>query len=68
MRSTFCSPSRYTQGRDATAALGQEMKTLGLVGPAVIVASKSVRALCAEASHTVLGDVGISFAIQPFGG
>jgi hypothetical protein len=30
MLSVFCSPSRYTQGRNATAALGQEMTALGL--------------------------------------
>ena len=33
MLSIFCSPSRYTQGRGATAALGREMAALGLAGP-----------------------------------
>lgn len=68
MLATFCSPTRYTQGRDATLALGQEMKTLGLAGPAVIVASRSARALCAEAWSTALGGVGITCVVQPFGG
>jgi hypothetical protein len=31
MLSVFCSPSRYTQGKDATASLGSEM--LGLPMP-----------------------------------
>jgi glycerol dehydrogenase len=68
MLATFCSPSRYTQGQDATAALGREMETLGLGGPAVIVASTSARALCSETWGSALGDVGIAFALQPFGG
>ena len=37
----FCSPSRYTQGKNATAALGAEMTGLGLVGPALVVASRN---------------------------
>ena len=41
MLSIFCSPSRYTQGRNATASLGQEIVNLGLEGPALIVAGKS---------------------------
>jgi glycerol dehydrogenase len=42
MLSVFCSPSRYTQGRGATAALGREMTALGLEGPALIIAGKTV--------------------------
>jgi len=41
MLSVFCSPSRYTQGKNATASLGQEMIGLGLRGPALILAGKS---------------------------
>lgn len=41
MLKVFCSPSRYTQGRNATAALGRELTTLGLGGPALIVAGHS---------------------------
>ena len=41
MLTVFCSPSRYTQGSNATLSLGKEMATLGLAGPALIVAGKS---------------------------
>ena len=41
MLSVFCSPSRYTQGKNATAVLGAEIAGLGLSGPALIVASRS---------------------------
>jgi hypothetical protein len=48
MLSVFCSPCRYTQGKNATAALGQELTNLGLRGPALIVAGRSaVRLLAA---------------------
>jgi hypothetical protein len=39
MLSVFCSPSRYTQGKNATAVLGAEIAGLGLSGPALIVSS-----------------------------
>jgi glycerol dehydrogenase len=68
MLATFCSPSRYTQGPDATAALGSEMKALGLPGPAVIVASRSARALCQETWRTALAEVGVPFTVERFGG
>ena len=42
MLSVFSSPSRYTQGKNATASLGQEMAALGLRGPALIVAGHSL--------------------------
>ena len=45
MLSVFCSPSRYTQGKNATASLGSEMLGLGLRGPAVVVAGRSARRL-----------------------
>src|SRR5205814_1983884 len=45
MLSIFCSPSRYTQGPNATASLGREIVNLGLTGPALIVAGKSAIAL-----------------------
>jgi glycerol dehydrogenase len=41
MLSVFCSPSRYTQGKNATAVLGAEMAGLGLSGPALIVGGRS---------------------------
>ena len=41
MLSVFCSPSRYTQGKGATAALGREMTALGLEGPVLFIAGKT---------------------------
>ncbi len=68
MLSVFSSPSRYTQGKNATAALGEEMKTLGLEGPALILASKSVVALLSDAWARALGDAGIPYTVVGFGG
>src|SRR5262249_32867373 len=45
MLSVFCSPSRYTQGKNATASLGSELLRLGLRGPALIVAGRSASRL-----------------------
>ena len=45
MLSVFCSPSRYTQGKNATASLGGEMLGLGLRGPALVVAGRSATKL-----------------------
>ena len=45
MLSVFCSPSRYTQGKEATASLGREVAALDLPGPALILASHPKRAL-----------------------
>ena len=47
MLTVFSSPSRYTQGRDATASLGAEMKATGLAGPALVVAGPTVIGLLA---------------------
>lgn len=68
MLSVFSSPSRYTQGRNATAALGEEMAGLGLRGPALIVAGNSARRLLSSVWEKSLGGAGFSFAIHPFGG
>jgi glycerol dehydrogenase len=46
MLSVFCSPSRYTQGKHATASLGSEMLGLGLRGPALLVAGLSPVGCC----------------------
>jgi hypothetical protein len=43
MPMVFCSPSRYTQGKDATAILGAEMAGLGLSGPALVVGGRHLR-------------------------
>ena len=68
MLSVFCSPSRYTQGKDATKFLGQEMAALGLVGPALIVASKSADALLSGAWAQTLPDAGFVHQVHHFGG
>lgn len=64
----FCSPSRYTQGKGATAALGLEMKVLGLEGPALVIASKSVIGRLSATWETSLAEAGIGHAIHRFGG
>ena len=68
MLSVFCSPSRYTQGRNATAALGSEMSALGLRGPALIAAGRSAAARLSEIWRRSLGDAGIRFAVYHFQG
>lgn len=68
MLSVFCSPSRYTQGRGATAQLGAEMKTLGLPGPVLIVAGRSARELLSDVWQTSLGDSGYRYGVHHFGG
>ena len=68
MLSVFCSPTRYTQGRNATDFLGQEIANLGIKGPALIVAGKSAIRLLSERWQRSLGDAGIAYAIHAFGG
>ena len=68
MLSVFCSPTRYTQGKNATTSLGREMATLGMEGPALIVAGRSARSLLSEAWRTSLGEAGISYHVHTFGG
>jgi glycerol dehydrogenase len=68
MLSVFSSPSRYTQGKNATEALGSEMKKLGLGGPALIVAGSSAERLLSETWARSLGGHGIAFEIHRFGG
>src|ERR1700730_10250869 len=68
MLAIFCSPARYTQGKNATSSLGQEMATLGMEGPALIVAGRSARSLLSEKWRTSLGEVGITYHVHNFGG
>ena len=68
MLSVFCSPSRYTQGKNATAFLGQEMATLGLPGPVLIVGSKSAAAILSETWAKSLPEAGFAYHVYPFGG
>jgi glycerol dehydrogenase len=68
MLSVFSSPSRYTQGKNATAELGTEMKALGLEGPALIIAGRSARKLLSETWKQSLGAASIKHNVHPFGG
>ena len=68
MLSVFCSPSRYTQGKGATAALGREMSAMGLEGPALIVAGKTVVGRLSETWKLSLGEAGLRHAVHRFGG
>ena len=68
MLSVFCSPSRYTQGRGATAALGREMAALGLEGPVLLIAGKTVISRLANTWKVSLGEAGISNVVHCFAG
>jgi glycerol dehydrogenase len=68
MLSVFSSPGRYTQGKNATALLGQEMKTVGLEGPALIVAGKSAVSQLSDVWRASLGEAGITYRVHRFGG
>jgi glycerol dehydrogenase len=68
MLSVFSSPSRYTQGKNATAVLGREMIGLGLEGPALILAGKAALRLLAGAWQHSLGEAQIAYTVHPFGG
>jgi glycerol dehydrogenase len=68
MLSVFCSPSRYTQGKNATAALGGEMAGLGLRGPALVLAGRSATRLLSDTWQRTFREAGIVHAVQPFGG
>ncbi len=64
----FCAPARYVQGRDATWALGSELKKLGLDGPLLIIACQSARRHLDDVWAKTLGDLEIPFAVYDFGG
>jgi glycerol dehydrogenase len=68
MLQVFCAPARYTQGRNATARLGEEIRNLGLSGPALIIAGRSAVSLLSEAWETSLGEADIPFTVLAFGG
>ncbi len=68
MLAVFSSPCRYTQGPNATASLGAEMKSLGLEGPALIVAGSSALRLLAPTWSRALGERGTAFEVHRFGG
>jgi glycerol dehydrogenase len=68
MLSIFCSPGRYTQGRGATAALGREMAALGLEGPALLIAGKTVINHLSDIWKESLDEAGFQHEIHRFGG
>ncbi|MFM2093097.1 MAG: hypothetical protein RIS70_221 [Planctomycetota bacterium] len=68
MLSVFCSPSRYTQGKNATAMLGPEMVKLGLSGPVLIVGGRSAIRLLSDVWKQTFDEVGFAYAVHPFGG
>ena len=68
MLTVFCSPSRYTQGKGATAALGREMTALGLEGPALIIAGKTVIGRLAGTWKSSLDEAKLGHAVHCFGG
>ncbi len=68
MLSVFCSPPRYTQGKNATAMLGAEMAGLGLNGPALIVGGRSPIRLLADTWKRTFAESGIAYAVHEFGG
>jgi len=68
MLQIFCAPSRYTQGRNATAHLGEEIVNLGLGGPALLIAGRSAVSLLSGIWATSLGEAGIAYSVFAFGG
>ena len=68
MLSVFSSPSRYTQGPDATLSLGAEMKRIGLQGPALVLASRSPQTRLSATWQKTFDEAGITYKVQPFGG
>ncbi|QIS06173.1 iron-containing alcohol dehydrogenase [Nocardia brasiliensis] len=64
MLSVFSSPGHYVQGRDATAALGEQLSRLGLDGPVLIVAGGSARRLLADTWERSLTDAKIAYSVH----
>jgi len=68
MLKVFCAPTRYTQGRNATAQLGAEIAALGLKGPALIIAGRSAIRLLDATWKNSLSEAGIPFTVFAFNG
>jgi glycerol dehydrogenase len=68
MLTVFTAPSRYTQGKGATAALGREMNALELEGPVLIIASGTVIGLLSPAWQRSLDEAGFKHAVHRFSG
>lgn len=68
MLKVFCAPSRYTQGPNATAQLGAEMRTLGLAGPVLVVAGTSAIRMLTETWAETFGAADMPYTVFRFGG
>jgi glycerol dehydrogenase len=68
MLKVFCAPARYTQGPHATEQLGAEIRTLGLEGPAFLVAGSSAIRQLSETWSKTFAAVKMSHAVFPFSG
>src|SRR5271166_6532450 len=68
MLKVFCAPARYTQGPHATEQLGAEISSLGLDGPALIVAGRSAIRLLSEIWGRTFAEAGIKHRVFPFAG
>jgi glycerol dehydrogenase len=68
MLKVFCSPTRYTQGPNATQQLGSEMQKLGLDGPALIVAGRSAIRLLSETWAYTFAEAGTTHHVFSFAG
>lgn len=68
MLKVFCAPARYTQGPYATEQLGPEIRSLGLHGPAFIIAGATAIRLLSDAWTKTFADAGMSHDIFRFAG
>ena len=68
MLKVFCAPARYTQGPHATEQLGAEIRTLGLEGPAFLVAGRSAIRWLSETWSKTFAAVEMRHAVFPFSG
>ena len=68
MLRVFCSPSRYVQGPGATGRVAAQMTTMGLEGPALIVASPRVERMLRAHWESSFDEEGLRFAVHSFGG
>jgi len=68
MLSVFSCPSRYAQGREATARLGAELATLGLSGPVLMLASPSAIRELEATWRASFAETGIGHTVRRFGG
>jgi glycerol dehydrogenase len=68
MLSIFCAPARYTQGKNATEKLGEEITRLGLSGPALIISSPSPIKQLGQVWKKSLGEAGIAYQVYTFKG